>query len=84
MRDALPAAALPAALLAAALLLAGCPSQDDGPCEDGAARCPYVDVIQYCLDGEWLEEECRPRVVSETPYVTIDTVCYEEQGVCAP
>ncbi len=73
MRDALPAAALPAALLAAALLLAG------------AVRCPYVDVIQYCLDGEWLEEEeCRPRVVSETPYVTIDTVCYEEQGVCAP
>lgn len=73
------------ALALLALVLGGCPSGDEGPCEDGTARCPAIEVIQFCLDGVWLEEEvCPPRVISETPYVTIETVCYEEQGVCAP
>ena len=65
------------------LLLCGCPSEDDGSCVEGEAQCVGDRTIQYC-DGEtWgPEESCQPQEVGGGQF--IETVCYPDQGRCAP
>ena len=64
-------------------LTAGCAPPDDEACTDGDARCEGDHAIAYC-DGEvWQPAEpCEPREVAGG--LTINTVCYPDQGLCAP
>ena len=65
------------------LLLVGCAPPDDDSCEDGDARCEGDRSIAYCDAGVWQEAEaCAPR--EGAGGLTINTVCYPEQGICAP
>jgi len=70
-------------LLLLVLLLAGCPSEGDGTCEEGAVQCPTNRTIMYCDAGVWGDEEaCPPR--QGAGGLEITTYCYPDQGVCAP
>ncbi len=53
----------------------------DGPCEEGEAKCVDQRTIQYCVDGDWDEaEECPPE---ETNVGFVTTYCFEA-GFCGP